>query len=154
MPQCTFLIFYFPLALQHDFPQGMKFGERADYQPHSSTLKLGKENVELSTNYKDDFTFKSQSKLKSYAPLPTFIRPGVKMDSSTEANDQFKGRNNFGLCYYYEWFDHKPANYTGFSLYKALRCNTIIILNLLVVFSCITTIVRIITLLCVTILMM
>jgi len=46
----------------------------------------------MSTNYKDDFTFKTQSKLKSYAPLPTFIKPGVKMDSSTESQERFKGR--------------------------------------------------------------
>lgn len=70
---------------------GNSVGERVNYEPPVSTLKLGKENVELSTNYKDDFTFRSSSKPKSYAPLPTFIKPGVKMDSSTEAHDRFKG---------------------------------------------------------------
>ncbi|XP_067950171.1 stabilizer of axonemal microtubules 1-like [Watersipora subatra] len=77
---------------KHDFPVGAKMGDKVSYQPPVSTLKLGKENVELSTNYKDDFTFRSMSKPKSYAPQITFIKPGVKMDSHTEAHDQFKGQ--------------------------------------------------------------
>ncbi|KAF6032900.1 hypothetical protein EB796_008785 [Bugula neritina] len=76
---------------RHDFPDGNIVGDRVSFEPRISTLKLGKENIEMSTNYKDDFTFKTQSKLKSYAPLPTFIKPGVKMDSSTESQERFKG---------------------------------------------------------------
>lgn len=75
-------------------------GERVDYHPPVSTLMLGKENIELSTNYKDDFTFRGSSKPKSYAPLPTFIKPGVKMDSETEARQQFKG-------WFYYYFIYK-----------------------------------------------
>lgn len=66
-------------------------GERVSFKPPVSTLKLGREAVDISTNYKDDFTFKETAKPKSYAPMPTFIQPGVKMDSSTEAHDQFTG---------------------------------------------------------------
>lgn len=78
-------------SLQSDFPDEKKVGERVNYQPPLSTLKLGKESVELSTNYKDDFTFKATGKPKSYAPTLPYIRPGVKMESSTEAHDSFTG---------------------------------------------------------------
>lgn len=61
------------------------------FKPPISTMKLGRETVDISTNYKDDFTFKGAAKPKSYAPVTTFIQPGVKMESSTEAHDQYTG---------------------------------------------------------------
>jgi len=72
------------------------------YDPPISTLKLGKENVELSTNYKDDFTSHALSKPKSYAPATTFTKPSAKMQSSTEFHDRFTGEPITNLLLYEE----------------------------------------------------